>query len=44
MKFEGLGLIVKLLGFWGLCLWLRSMLGVSLLFWQTTNFSYQKNF
>jgi hypothetical protein len=26
MKFEGLGLIVKLFGFWGLCFWFRSML------------------
>jgi hypothetical protein len=28
MKFEGLGLIVKLFGFWGLCLWFKSMSGV----------------
>jgi hypothetical protein len=41
MKFEGLGLTIKLFGFWGLCLWFRSMLGVSHLFMQTTNFSYQ---
>jgi hypothetical protein len=42
MKFEGLGLIVKLFGFWRVCLWYRSTLGVSLLFLQTTNFSYKK--
>jgi hypothetical protein len=37
MKFEGLGLVVKLFGFWGLCLWIKSMLGVShfiFIFWK----------
>ncbi len=29
MKFEGLGLIVNNFEFWGLCLWFRSMVGVS---------------
>jgi hypothetical protein len=38
MKFEGLGLIVKLFGFWDLCLWFRSMLGVSHFFFENYQF------